>query len=75
MGEKYTLQAVHERDIEKFFDDLNLLEPLQKGELRCGVCGRKIGKDNFLAVYPDKNKIKVCCNKPECYEEVLKTVG
>lgn len=73
--EKYKLHAVHEHDIEWFFEDLNLLEPLQKGELRCGICECKIDKENFLAVYPDKNKIKVCCNKPECYEEVLKMVG
>lgn len=71
MGEKYKLQAVHERDIERGFEDLNLSEPLQNGELKCGVCGCKIVRENFLAVYPDKNEIKVCYNKPECYEEVL----
>ncbi|RLI74981.1 hypothetical protein DRP04_13970 [Archaeoglobales archaeon] len=72
--EKITIKAVHDKDLEKFLAKLGLLEKIEKKELRCSICGEVITLENFLCVYPENGKIKVCCNKKECYEKVLAKV-
>jgi len=72
---KYKIYAIHEREMDKFLENLHLLELLEEGKIKCGICGRKINKENFHCVYPLKNRIFVCCDMPECYKEVLRKKG
>lgn len=72
--ERITIKAVHDKDLEKFLAKLGLLEKIKRGELRCSICGEIITLENFFCVYPEEGKIKVCCNRRECYEKVLAKV-
>jgi hypothetical protein len=67
--------AVHEKDIDAFFESLGLLEALKKQELRCSICNSVITKENFLCVYPENGEIKVCCIAAECYKTMAKRMG
>ena len=42
--QKQVLRAVHESDLEQFLDTLGLLQEIDKGTLKCYVCGQKITK-------------------------------
>ena len=46
------------------------LNPIQSG-----ICGSFVNLDNLLCIYPSNNEVKVCCKKPECYEQVLGRQG
>jgi len=72
--EKIVIKAVHDKDVIGFLAKLNLLEKLKRGELRCSICGEIITLDNFLCVYPEKGKLKVCCNKKDCWKKVIEKV-
>ena len=72
--QKQVLRAVHESDLEQFLDKLGLLQEIDKGTLKCYVCGQKITKTNFHCVYPFEGEIRVCCDNPLCYEHVLSSI-
>jgi len=58
--------AVHKRKLKTFLEKMELLEPLENGELRCAVCGATISLDNIGLIVPSGNNILVCCSGPEC---------
>lgn len=69
---KYSIKAVHEQDLKELLDDLELSSMLERGELKCAMCGCIITYDNLLCLYPEEEDIKVCCKKCDCYEKLLK---
>lgn len=71
---KEEICAVHERDLERFLKSLGLLEALEKGEIKCDVCSCQVTKKNIGFIYPFEGKIRVCCDKPDCYREIMRRV-
>lgn len=69
---KYGIRAVHEQDLRELLEDLELSSILESGELKCAMCGCIITYDNLLCLYPEKEDIRVCCKKRDCYEKLLK---
>ena len=69
---KYKIDAVHEADLETFFKSLGLLAPINNKKLRCESCNNIITLENFGCIYPNENNIKLCCNKLECYNKILR---
>ena len=69
------IRAIYEKDLDSFLEKLELLEPLERGELSCAVCGEIIKRENFKFVYPEDGEIKVCCSKPKCYEEIISKIS
>jgi hypothetical protein len=63
---KPQILAVHKRKLKQFLEKLELLEPLQKGELKCAICGITISFDNIGLIIPSGDKILVCCSGAEC---------
>lgn len=70
--EKRIMRAVHERDFDDLLKNLGLLDSLVKGELKCNVCGTRLGRENLRFMYPFKDAIAFCCDKPDCYDQVAK---
>jgi len=68
------IKAIHEQDLNTFLEKLELLKPLNNGELRCSLCDITITKENFKFVYSENGEIKVCCNKIECYEKIISKI-
>ena len=67
---KKEIRAIYEKDIDSFLMKLELLEPLERGELFCSTCNELINKENFKFVYVENGEIKICCNKIECHERI-----
>jgi len=66
------IHAVHEENIDEFLRSIGLFEAIEKKELSCFCCNKKIGKDDFGCVFSYENKIRVCCDEIECLQKVLK---
>jgi len=69
---KHLIRAVGEDHLEQYLASLGLLEALERGELRCGVCGCTITEDNLQCFYPHGDEIRVCCNKLACYNCIVR---
>ena len=70
--EKHVIKAVHEKNVEELLVSLGMLEELKSGKLNCSKCNRVINMQNLLCLYPDGDKVRICCNARECYESVLR---
>ena len=68
------LRAVHDADLEGVLRNLGLLESLRQGQLQCGVCGNRVTLETLRCIYPEGTKIKVCCDRPECFEKAFEKV-
>ena len=71
MMKKHVLKAIHEGDLESLLEHLGLRKTLDNGLLRCGNCERVVDLKSLFCLYPLQNDIKVCCNRRECYEQIL----
>jgi len=70
--EKPEILAVHKQKLEMFLRELELWEPLLKGELKCIVCGANITVDNIGLIVPSGEDIVFCCSKSECISRLRK---
>ncbi|GEM_PF-5507168 len=60
-------KLVHEFDLLKTLENLNLKDRLIKGTLKCRWCSTQIHDPNEIALLQKKdNKIVVCCRKLDC---------
>lgn len=75
MDKGWTIQeqvhAIHIRDLEKNLRDLGLLEKINDGTIGCFNCGEKLEIQNIQCLFMEKDQIKVCCSKVDCFENVL----
>ena len=58
--------AVHQNDLKEFLEERNVLDSVNKKQRHCVMCQALITVDNIFAVIEKGNKIKFCCDKPEC---------
>jgi hypothetical protein len=70
--EKPEILAVHKQKLEQFLRELELWEPLIKGELKCVVCGTTITIDNIGLIIPSGEDIEFCCSNPDCIYRIRK---
>ena len=65
------IQTVHDQDLEKLLTKLGLLEKLQNNLLRCAFCNTVITLDNLQGIFKEKEEIKLICDKPSCYKQLM----
>jgi hypothetical protein len=70
--EKPEILAVHKQKLEIFLRELELWEPLMKGELKCVACGKIITVDNIGIIIPSGENIVFCCSNYECLYKMRK---
>lgn len=64
---KRIIHAVHDRDLEKLLESLDLLEDVRAGKVHCYLCKRIVTLDNLGCIFPEQKEIRICCDKPECF--------
>ena len=64
--ERLEILAVHKQKLENFLRELELWEPLVKGELKCVACGETITVDNIGIIIPSGEEIVFCCSNHAC---------
>jgi hypothetical protein len=61
------IYAVHDRDLKQFLTELNLLDKVVKGEIKCPECDCTITLENIGFITIFKGEAKVCCDDIECF--------
>ena len=64
---KRKIYAVHDRDLKQFLIDLNLIDKITKGEIKCPECNCTITLENIGFITIFKGEVKVCCDNIECF--------
>ena len=71
---KRKIYAVHDRDLKDFLAELNLLEKVQQGQLKCPECSCKITLENVGFLFMSREEVKVCCDNLECFYKIRRKV-
>ena len=72
MRKELKFKAVHDSDLDDLLEALGILDLLESGKLRCGICQKKVTRENFYCVYSDRRKVKICCNEIQCYDKLIR---
>lgn len=70
--QKKKVQAVHDEDLEKILEGLNILNKFKRGELKCKFCSSKITFNNLHSIFPQSGAIKLICDTPNCVRKLSK---
>jgi hypothetical protein len=63
---KRTISAVHETDLEEFFESLGILSQILAGEMKCIICTDQISLGNIAKVIIG-NEVQLVCDKSTCH--------
>lgn len=68
---KRKIYAVHDRDLEDFLKDLNLLDKVVQGEIKCTECGCTITLEKIGFISMLKGENKLCCDDLNCCYQLM----
>lgn len=68
--QKEIIRTVYHKDVADFFGSLGLSEEVQRGEIRCSICGEQITLENFRAVSKKSGNLLFCCNQEFCIQKL-----
>lgn len=68
--DKKNIEAIHEHDLDKFLENLGILEQINNAELLCTSCGIVIKRENLGIVASRDKRIKVACSRIECISKL-----
>ena len=71
---KRKIYAVHDRDLKDFLADLNLLEKVLQGEIKCPECECIITLENIGFITMFKGEAEICCDDLECFYKLRRKV-
>lgn len=63
------LPVARDRDLRLILENYGLLEQFEAGEILCDHCGSLLSWDNLGAVVPSGEKLRLCCDRPDCIEQ------
>lgn len=69
-GERQTIDAVYETELEHFLADAGLQEVFHRGELLCITCGTVVTRENLFGFVANEGSLGVVCDRAECVEAV-----
>lgn len=65
-----TLKAVHDDDLKKLLQSLELHEKIVNEQLRCKFCKTIITLDNLHSIFPQSGNIQLVCSNPDCIKQL-----
>ncbi len=66
------IYGVHEKEIDDFFNRINVSEEIRAGEIKCEKCGKTITINNFYALKKGNKKNIFICEDEDCKKKVKK---
>jgi len=72
--QKRELKAIHTSDLTDILQKLDVIMDFKNGKISCNVCGDLITFENIGSLKKIIDKVIFTCNKPSCYNEVVKTM-
>lgn len=70
MRRRASVKAVWDSDLVTLLKSAGIFESLAGGGLHCAVCQRPVDLDNFGALFPDADDIRVACDDVRCVRAV-----
>jgi hypothetical protein len=61
------IYAVHDRDLREFLTELNILDKILKGEIKCPECDCVLTLENIGFITFSKGEVKICCDDIQCF--------
>jgi hypothetical protein len=71
LRKRHHIRAVHDGDLETLLASLGILGEVNRGEIRCVVCGQQVTLQNLGAVLPTEGRIGLSCESRSCLEKAL----
>ena len=68
--QKEIIRAIYYKDVASVLESIGLLETLQRGEIRCSICGEQITIDNLRAIAKRSGEYLLCCEKELCIQKL-----
>ncbi len=68
------INAIHERDLDKFLAQEKLIDKFQNGEVLCKFCKDQITKGNIYSILPESGAFNFICQKTECVSKFLEHI-
>lgn len=65
------VNALYDEDMVPFLKSIEMLQPIENGEVVCSVCSTPITIKNIMTIYPEDNEIKICCTNGACYNSFI----
>ncbi len=64
---KEKINIIHDKETERFFKRIGLLEKVLKNEIKCVFCNNTITLDNFRGAFKQNNNLHLVCNNENCF--------
>lgn len=68
--QKEIVRAIYYKDVGYVLESIGLLEALQRGQIRCGICGEQITVNNLRAIAKKSGEYLLCCEKELCIQKL-----
>lgn len=72
---KLNLNPVHDDDLIKLLTNLNLLDKIRNGQLKCKFTKEIITIDNLHSIFPEEGTIKLVCDSPEAIKSLSEYIN
>lgn len=72
---KAKLNAVHDDDLIALLKKLNLIDKIEKGEMKCKFTKEIITLGNLHSIFPEEGIIKVVCDSPEAIKSLSEFIN
>ena len=67
------LKAIHASDLSDLLQKFEIYDKFTNSEITCNVCEDIISNKNVGSIQKLSGKLLFTCNKPTCYNKVVKT--
>ena len=71
---KRKIYAVHDRNLEGFLTELNMLEEVLQGKVKCSECNCTITLENIGSLSMSSEKVRICCDNLDCFYKIRREV-
>tara|TARA_B100000745_G_scaffold48410_1_gene29040 strand:- start:6955 stop:7197 length:243 start_codon:yes stop_codon:yes gene_type:complete len=68
------IDAIHERDLDKFLKQEKLFEKFENSEILCKFCRTEITRDNLYSILPESGAFNFICSKSECVAKLMEYI-
>lgn len=64
------LNVIHDNKLENLLSNLEILKPIQDGNIKCKFCKEVVSIDVINGIFPESNVVKISCNRTQCVLEL-----
>lgn len=66
MKKEVNIKAILDSEMEKVLEQLEVLNLIDAGEIKCAFCDRLINRNNIAGFFIGGGEVRFCCDLIEC---------